>query len=83
MFKALQAKIRYLFDKAFARRFVGQLLLFMILVITVTLVGSTAIFFGLFSEENASISSIPRDVDAGVLDSIWWSLNQVVRLPGF
>jgi voltage-gated potassium channel Kch len=83
MFTKLQAKIRYLVDKAFARKFVGQFLLFFSLVIPVTLVGTTAMFFGLFAEENASIISIPRDVDAGFLDSIWWSLNQVVRLPGF
>jgi hypothetical protein len=83
MFTKLQAKIRYLVDKAFARKFVGQFLLFFSLVIPVTLVGTTAMFFGLFAEENAAISSIPRDVDAGFLDSTWWSLNQVVRLPGF
>jgi voltage-gated potassium channel Kch len=83
MLTKLQAKIRYLVDKAFARKFVGQFLLFMTLVVSVTLVGTTAMFFGLFAEENAAISSIPRDVDAGFLDSTWWSLNQVVRLPGF
>jgi len=83
MFTRLQAKIRYLVDNAFARKFVGQFLLFFSLVIPVTLLGTTAMFFGLFSEQNAAISSIPRDVDAGFLDSVWWSLNQVVRLPGF
>jgi hypothetical protein len=83
MFAKLKAKIRYLVDKAFARKFVGQFLLFISLVVPVTLLGTTAMFFGLFAEENAAISSIPRDVDAGFLDSIWWSLNQVVRLPGF
>lgn len=83
MFTKLKAKIRYLVDKAFARKFLGQFLLFISLVVPVTLVGTTVMFFGLFSEENAAISSIPRDVDAGLLDSTWWSLNQVVRLPGF
>lgn len=83
MFSKLKAKTRYLVDKAFARKYVGQFLLFISLVVPVTLLGATAMFFGLFSEENAAISSIPRDVDAGLLDSIWWSLNQVVRLPGF
>ena len=83
MFRKLQAKIRYRVDEAFARQFVGQLLLFFVLVVSVTVVGMTAMFFGLFSEENAAIDAIPRDIDAGVLDSLWWSLNQVLRLPGF
>lgn len=82
-FKKLQEHIRYLIDQAFARKFVGQSLLFLTLVVSVTLVGMTAMFFGLFSEDNADISTIPRDIDAGFLDSLWWSLNQVMRLPGF
>jgi hypothetical protein len=82
-FKKLQEHLRYLIDQAFARKFVGQSLLFVTLVVSVTLVGMTAMFFGLFSEDNADISTIPRDIDAGFLDSLWWSLNQVMRLPGF
>ena len=81
--KTLQEHLRYLIDQAFARKFVGQSLLFVTLVVSVTLVGMTAMFFGLFSEDNADISTIPRDIDAGFLDSLWWSLNQVMRLPGF
>jgi len=53
--KELRAGVRYLIDRAFAREFAGQLLLFMVLVVTVTLIGMTAVFFGLFSEENAAI----------------------------
>jgi hypothetical protein len=82
-FSKLQQNIRYLVDQAFARKFVGQFLLFVTLVVSVTLVGMTAMFFGLFSEENMDIKSIPRDVDAGFRDSLWWSLNQVMRLRGF
>jgi hypothetical protein len=82
-FRKLQENIRYLIDQAFARKFVGQSLLFLTLVVSVTLIGMTAMFFGLFSEDNAEIDTIPRDIDAGVMDSLWWSLNQVMRLPGF
>jgi hypothetical protein len=82
-FRKLQENIRYLIDQAFAHKFVGQFLLFITLVTTVTLIGITAMFFGLFSEENAGIRSIPRDIDAGFWDSLWWSVNQVMRLKGF
>ncbi|HHJ17052.1 MAG TPA: hypothetical protein ENJ80_10175 [Gammaproteobacteria bacterium] len=83
LLRKIQENIRYLVDQAFARKFVGQSLLFLTLVVSVTLIGMTAMFFGLFSEENAGIRTIPRDIDRGVLDSLWWSLNQVMRLPGF
>ena len=81
--KKLQENIRYLVDQAFARKFVGQSLLFVTLVVSVTLIGMTASFFGLFSDDNAEITTIPRDIDSGLLDSLWWSVNQVLRLPGF
>ena len=81
--KELRARARYLIDRAFAREFAGQLLLLFVLVVTVTLFGMTAVFFGLFSAENANISGIPRNVDKGFWDSLWWSLNQVLRLRGF
>jgi hypothetical protein len=80
MFKKLQEKIRYLVDQAFASEFFGQMLLLITLLVSVTLIGMTAIFFGLFSEENASIGFIHQDIDAGFWDSLWWSLNQVMPL---
>lgn len=83
LFRKFQENIRYLVDKAFVHKFVGQLLLFVILVVSVTLIGMTAMFFGLFADDNADIIMIPRDIDAGLIDSLWWSLNQVMRLPGF
>ncbi|RLA40601.1 MAG: hypothetical protein DRR06_17230 [Gammaproteobacteria bacterium] len=83
LFRKLQENIRYRVDQAFVHKFIGQFLLFLTLVILATLTGMTAMFFGLFSEENTGISSIPRDIDAGILDSLWWSVNQVMRLPGF
>ena len=81
--KELKARVRYLIDRAFAHEFAGQLLLLFVLVVTVTVFGMTAVFFGLFSEENANISGIPANVDRGFWDSLWWSLNQVLRLRGF
>ena len=48
-----------------------------------TLVGMTASFFGLFSAENAHVIGIPRDIDEGFWDSLWWSLHQVIRLRAF
>jgi hypothetical protein len=82
-FRKLQENTRYLVDQAFARKFVGQFLLFVTLVVSVTLIGMTAMFFGLFSDENRDIMAIPRNIDAGFWDSMWWSLNQVMRLRGF
>ena len=83
LFRKFQERFRYLIDQAFARQLIGQLLLFITLVFIVTLIGMTAVFFGLFSEENAAVKVIPRSIDSGFWDSLWWSLNQVVRLPGF
>jgi len=83
MLKELSERIRYLIDRAFAREFVGQLLLFVVLVVAVTVIGMTAVAFGLFSAENATVGGIPRDLDRGFLDSLWWSLNQVLSLRGF
>ncbi|MCZ6503751.1 MAG: hypothetical protein O6945_14720 [Gammaproteobacteria bacterium] len=83
MFKKLQEKIRYLVDQAFASEFFGQMLLLIILLVSVTLIGMTAVFFGLFSEENASIGFIHQEIDAGFWDSLWWSVNQVMPLRGF
>ena len=83
IFKKLLENTRYLIDQAFARQFLGQFLLFLTLVTSVTLIGVTAMFFGLFSDDNAAINSIPRAIDAGFWDSLWWSLNQVMPLKGF
>jgi len=83
MFKKLREKIRYLVDQAFASEFFGQMLLLIALLVSVTLIGMTAVFFGLFSEENANIGFIHRDIDSGFWDSLWWSVNQVMPLRGF
>lgn len=81
-FKEFQERGRYLLDRAFSREFAGQLILFLVLVVVVTFLGMTAIFFGLFSSENADIPGIPRGIDQGFWDSMWWSVHQVLRLRG-
>ena len=81
--KKLRVRTRYLIDRAFAREFTGQLLLLVVLVVTVTLIGMTAVFFGLFSEENTGINGVPSNIDRGFWDSLWWSMNQVLTLRGF
>ena len=83
MFKKFQEKFRYLVDQAFASQFFGQMLLLVTLLISITLIGMTAIFFGLFSAENADIGFIRQDIDGGFWDSLWWSVNQVMPLRGF
>jgi hypothetical protein len=79
----LRARLRYLIDRVFAREFTGQFILFLVLVIVVTFIGMTAYFFGLHAPENESVPGIPRQIDRGFLDTLWWSLNQVLRLRGF
>ena len=63
--KELSERIRYLVDRAFAREFAGQLMLFLILVVIFTLIGMTATFFGLFGPENAEVRGIRRGIDGG------------------
>lgn len=82
-FRRIRARARYILDRAFARQFAAQLGLFVILVFVVTLLGMTAVFFGLFSPQNAGVESIPRDIDSGVIDSFWWSINHVLSLKEF
>ncbi len=82
-FRNIRARARYLLDRAFDREFAAQLGLFVMLVVLVTMVGTTVVFFGLFSERNEAVASIPRDVDQGLLDALWWSMNHVLALPKF
>lgn len=78
-----RARLRYLVDRVFAREFAGQFMLFLVLVFIVTFIGMTAFFFGLYDAENADVPGIPRKIDRGFFDTLWWSLNQVLRLRGF
>jgi hypothetical protein len=83
MFQELKERLRYMIDRAFAREFAGQMILFLVLVVVVTLIGMTAVFFGLFGPENEDVPGIPRGIDRGFVDSLWWSMQRVLRLPGF
>ena len=76
----LGERIRYLVDRAFAREFAGQLMLFLLLVIVFTIIGMTATFFGLFSAENSEVVGIRRGIDGGFWDSLWWSMQHVLSL---
>ncbi len=76
-------KLRYRIDELFAREFVGQLFILTLLVAALTLLGTTAVFFGLFSPENAALTNLRSDTDPGLLQGLWWSLLQVLNLPGF
>jgi hypothetical protein len=80
--KEIRERLRYLVDRAFDREFAGQLMLFGVLVVVVTMIGMTATFFGLFAPENEEVSGIPTKIDRGFWDSMWWSVNQVLRLRG-
>ncbi len=82
MFKEFKERVRYALDELFAREIAGQVALFLTVVGVVILIGTTAVFFGLFAVENANVASIPRDVDAGFLDALWWSSKLVLNLPG-
>lgn len=81
--RRLRARIRYLVDRAFAREAAGQLLLFFVLVAFVTVFGISSMLFGLFHPDNADVDGIPRGIDEGILDAVWWTITYIVRLPAF
>jgi hypothetical protein len=83
LFKRFRARLRYLIDRAFAREIFGQLLLLFVLTFSVTLIGMTALFFGLFADDNLDVKGIPTELDQSFLDSLWWSFNLVLDLRGF
>ena len=49
-------------------------------VVLSTFIGLTAQLFGLFGEENMDVSSIPREIDSGFWDTLWWTLQRVLYL---
>jgi hypothetical protein len=82
MLRNLRNRIRYLMDRAFAREFLGQFLLLASLIVSVTLLGMSAAFFGLFSADNAEALGMPADQGGNFRDAFWWSLNQLFRVMG-
>ena len=79
----VRRKTRYLIDRAFAREFVGQALLMLVLMTIGIAIGMSAVFFGLFSEENATALGIPVDQADSFENALLWSLNQLFRALGF
>ncbi len=80
MFKEVLEVLRYRLERLFVRETAGQLAIILFLVALATLIGMSAQFFGLFSEENMDVASIPRDIDSGFWDSLWWTLQRVLYL---
>ena len=81
--KEIRERLRYLLDRVFAREFSGQLIFFIVLVVLVTLLGMSAVFIGLFDQENLAVEGVPTKIDRGFWDAMWWSLNHVLNLRGF
>ncbi|MEM8768159.1 MAG: hypothetical protein AAGE43_11985, partial [Pseudomonadota bacterium] len=82
VFARFRGKARYLIDRAFAREFLGQALLLLLLIAIVTMVGMSAVFFDLFSDENAAVLGIPPDQESSFQNALAWSLNQLFRVMG-
>lgn len=78
--KEFLARLRYRVERLFVNETSGQLMLLLFLVALSTLIGVTAQFVGLFSEENLDVASIPRDIDSGFWDALWWTLQRVLYL---
>ena len=80
MFKEILAVLRYRMERLFVRETAGQLVIIGSLILLAAFVGVSAQFFGLFGEENMDVASIPRDIDSGFWDSLWWTLQRVLYL---
>jgi len=78
--KNLLQVLRYRIERLFVRDTVGQLMLLIFLVGLSTIIGLTAQLFGLFGEENLDVASIPRDIDGGFWDALWWTLQRVLYM---
>jgi hypothetical protein len=83
LFSRFRARLRYLIDRAFARELTGQLILLLLMTFSLTVIGMTALFFGLFGAENAAVKGIPANPDRNYTDALWWALNMVLDLRGF
>ncbi len=80
MLKDFLQVIRYRIERLFVRDTVGQLILLLFLVVLSTFIGLTAQLFGLFGEGNLNVASIPRDIDGGFWDALWWTLQRVLYM---
>ena len=80
MLKEFFARLRYRVERLFVNETSGQLMLLLFLVGLSTIIGLTAQFVGLFSAENQDVASIPRGIDSGFWDALWWTLQRVLYL---
>ncbi|MGI9330771.1 MAG: CASTOR/POLLUX-related putative ion channel [Gammaproteobacteria bacterium] len=80
MLKDFLQVLRYRIERLFVRDTVGQLMLLLFLVALSTVIGLTAQLFGLFGEDNLDVASIPRDIDGGFWDALWWTLQRVLYM---
>ena len=80
MIKEFWKTLRYRIERIFVRETGGQLVVLLFLIVLATLIGLSAQFFGLFSEENLDVASIPRDIDRGFWDALWWTLQRLLYL---
>lgn len=76
------ARLRYRFDRLIADGARGKLLVLGLLCLGLLLLGTAAGFLGLFSERNQAVAGVTRDLDAGVLDALWWSFHHLLD-PSF
>lgn len=78
----LFARLRYRFDRLIADGARGKLVVLGLLCLGLLLLGAAAGFIGLFSERNQAVAGVTRDLDAGVLDALWWSFHHLLD-PSF
>lgn len=74
---SLRQHLRYRVDQIFSGGSFAQLALLTGVTAVVILFGMSAWLFGLFDQKNANIAGIGRQLDVGVLDTLWWSAKHV------
>lgn len=74
MFKEFWKRLRYRIERLFVRETCGQR------IMLATLIGLGAQLFGLFSKLNLDVASIPRNIDNGLRDALWWTLQRGLYL---
>ncbi len=82
MWKRLIASFQYRLDELFAGGTFGKALILGVFTVLVVGIGMLAGLCGLFGEANAGVAGIPRSIDAGPRDALWWSFHHVLD-PSF
>ncbi len=76
------ARLRYRIDRLIADGARGKLAVLLLLCLALLLLGAAAGWVGLFSERNQEVAGVTRDLDAGLLDALWWSFHHLLD-PSF